>query len=76
MTDLLDYDTLPPETGSIITPAMKKREDDIVWSIELKGRRIYVYPKNLNCRRANCSETRHAESFEKFGGVTRWVNRN
>ncbi len=43
VTELLDYSTLRPETGSFVTPAMKKREDDIVWSIELKGQRIYLY---------------------------------
>jgi len=43
VTELLDYATLRPETGSFITPAMKKREDDVVWSIELKGQRIYLY---------------------------------
>lgn len=43
VADLLDYTTLRPETGSFITPSMKKREDDIVWSIELKGQRMYLY---------------------------------
>lgn len=43
VAELLDYATLRPETGTFITPAMKKREDDIVWSIELKGQRIYLY---------------------------------
>ncbi len=43
LSELLDYGSLRPETGSFITPAMKKREDDIVWSIELKGQRIYLY---------------------------------
>ncbi|MBV5334158.1 Rpn family recombination-promoting nuclease/putative transposase, partial [bacterium] len=43
ITELLDYATLRPEPGSFITPAMKKREDDIVWSIELQGQRLYLY---------------------------------
>ena len=43
LTELLDYSTLRPQPGSFITPAMKKREDDIVWSIELQGQRIYLY---------------------------------
>jgi predicted transposase/invertase (TIGR01784 family) len=43
LSELLDYGTLRPETGNFITPAMKKREDDVVWSIELKGQRIYLY---------------------------------
>jgi predicted transposase/invertase (TIGR01784 family) len=43
VSELLDYATLRAESGSFITPAMKKREDDIVWSIELKGQRIYLY---------------------------------
>lgn len=43
LSELLDYSSLRPEPGSFITPAMKKREDDVVWSIELKGQRIYLY---------------------------------
>ena len=43
VTELLDYSTLRPVPGSFITPAMKKREDDVVWSIELQGQRIYLY---------------------------------
>lgn len=43
VSELLDYSSLRRETGSFITPAMKKREDDVVWSIELKGQRIYLY---------------------------------
>lgn len=43
LSELLDYGSLRPETGSFVTPAMKKREDDIVWSIELKGQRLYLY---------------------------------
>ena len=34
VTELLDYSTLRRETGSFITPAMKRREQDVVWSIE------------------------------------------
>ena len=43
LTELLDYRTLRPEAGSFITPAMKKREEDIVWSVELQGQRLYLY---------------------------------
>jgi hypothetical protein len=43
VTERLDYATLRPETGNFITPAMKKREDDVVWSIELQGQRVYLY---------------------------------
>ncbi len=43
VTELLDYDTLRSEAGSFITPAMKKRENDVVWSVELQGQRIYLY---------------------------------
>jgi hypothetical protein len=43
VTELLNYATLRPETGTFITPAMKKREEDVVWSIELQGQRIYLY---------------------------------
>ncbi len=43
LAPLLDYATLCRETGSFITPAMKQREDDIVWSVELSGQRIYLY---------------------------------
>ena len=42
VSELLDYGSLRRETGSFVTPAMKKREDDIVWSIELTGQRIYL----------------------------------
>jgi hypothetical protein len=38
---LLDYAT--PGVRQLHHPAMKKREDDIVWSIELKGQCIYLY---------------------------------
>ena len=43
VSELLDYATLRPQPGSFVTPAMKQREDDIVWSIELQGQRIYLY---------------------------------
>ncbi len=43
MSELLDYSTLQRENGSFVTPAMKKREDDIVWSVELQGQRVYLY---------------------------------
>ena len=40
---LLDYTTLRLENGNYVTPAMKPRADDLVWSVELQGRRIYLY---------------------------------
>lgn len=43
LSELLDYATLRPEPGSFITPAMKRREDDVVWSVELQGQRIFLY---------------------------------
>lgn len=43
VAELLNYATLRPETGNFITPAMKKREQDVVWSVELHGQRIYLY---------------------------------
>lgn len=43
VSELLDYQTLRPEPGSFVTPAMKPREDDIVWSVELGGQRVYLY---------------------------------
>ncbi len=43
VTELLDYTTLRSEPGNFITPAMKKRENDVVWSIKLQGQRIYLY---------------------------------
>ena len=43
LAPLLDYASLRRETGSFITPAMKQREDDIVWSVELSGQRVYLY---------------------------------
>jgi hypothetical protein len=43
VSELLDYTTLRLESGNYVTPAMKPRADDIVWSVELQGRRIYLY---------------------------------
>ena len=43
VSELLDYATLRLESGNYVTPAMKQREDDIVWSVELQGERIYLY---------------------------------
>lgn len=43
VTELLEYATLRPEPRTFFTPAMKKREEDVVWSIELQGQRIYLY---------------------------------
>ena len=40
---LLDYTTLRLENGNYVTPAMQPRADDIVWSVELQGQRIYLY---------------------------------
>ena len=40
---MLDYTTLRLESGNYVTPAMKPRADDLVWSVELQGRRIYLY---------------------------------
>ncbi|WP_374754322.1 hypothetical protein [Aquaspirillum sp. LM1] len=45
MSALLDYTTLRLENGNYVTPAMKPRADDLVWSVELQGSRIYL------CRR-------------------------
>ena len=43
VSELLDYTTLRLESGNYVTPAMKPRADDLVWSVELQGRRIYLY---------------------------------
>ena len=43
IAELLDYKTLRKESGKYITPAMKRREQDVVWSIKLNGLRIYLY---------------------------------
>jgi predicted transposase/invertase (TIGR01784 family) len=43
VSELLDYTTLRLENGNYVTPAMKPRADDVVWSVELQGRRIYLY---------------------------------
>lgn len=43
LAERLDFATLRPEKGSFVTPAMKQREDDIVWSVSLQGQRIYLY---------------------------------
>ncbi len=43
VSELLDYTTLRLENGNYVTPAMKPRADDLVWSVELQGRRIYLY---------------------------------
>ena len=40
---LLDYTTLRLENGNYVTPAMTPRADDLVWSVELQGSRIYLY---------------------------------
>lgn len=41
--ELLDYRTLRLESGNYVTPAMNPRADDVVWSVELQGQRIYLY---------------------------------
>ncbi|MEY4979259.1 MAG: hypothetical protein RLZZ352_1529 [Pseudomonadota bacterium] len=43
VSELLDYTTLRLESGNYVTPAMKPRSDDVVWSVELRGERIYLY---------------------------------
>ncbi|KJS65039.1 MAG: hypothetical protein JM57_13280 [Comamonadaceae bacterium BICA1-1] len=43
VSELLEYDTLQRENASFVTPAMKQREDDVVWSVKLSGQRIYLY---------------------------------
>ena len=43
VSELLDYTTLRLENCNYVTPAMKPRADDLVWSVELQGRRIYLY---------------------------------
>jgi Putative transposase, YhgA-like/Domain of unknown function (DUF4351) len=43
IAELLGYETLRKESGKYITPAMKKREQDVVWSIELNRQKIYLY---------------------------------
>src|SRR3990167_2413335 len=40
---LLDYSALRLENGHYVTPAIRRRDDDIVWSVELSGERIYLY---------------------------------
>ncbi|WP_044412820.1 Rpn family recombination-promoting nuclease/putative transposase [Thiomicrospira microaerophila] len=39
----LDFSLLQKENGSFITPAMKKRDSDVVWSAKLKGSEQDVY---------------------------------
>ncbi|WP_052501683.1 Rpn family recombination-promoting nuclease/putative transposase [Thiomicrospira microaerophila] len=39
----LDFSSLQKENGSFITPAMKKRDSDVVWSAKLKGSEQDVY---------------------------------
>jgi len=43
VSELLEYDTLRRENASFVTPAMKQREDDVVWSVKLSGQRVYLY---------------------------------
>jgi predicted transposase/invertase (TIGR01784 family) len=40
---LLDFSTLRIENGSYITPAMKQREDDVVWSVQMGEDTLYLY---------------------------------
>lgn len=41
----LDFNSLKKENGSFITPAMKKRDSDVVWSVKLKHseQTIFLY---------------------------------
>lgn len=43
LSALLDYSTLRLESGNYVTPAMKPRADDVVWSVAWQGERIYLY---------------------------------
>lgn len=45
LVENLDFATLKKENGSFITPAMKKRDSDVVWSAQLKNtdQTIYLY---------------------------------
>ena len=38
----LDYATLRRENGHYVTPALKQREQDVVWSVRLAGLALYL----------------------------------
>ncbi len=40
---LLDFSTLKLANGSYVTPAMKQREDDVVWSVSMGDNTLYLY---------------------------------
>lgn len=40
---LLDFSTLKLANGSYVTPAMKQREDDVVWSVSMGDSTLYLY---------------------------------
>lgn len=40
---LLDFSTLKLANGSYVTPAMKQREDDVVWSVSMGDTTLYLY---------------------------------
>lgn len=43
LVKLLDFDTLKLANGSYVTPAMKQREDDVVWSVSMGDTTLYLY---------------------------------
>jgi len=43
LAELLDFTTLTRVNGSFVTPAMKSREDDIIWSVQMGEARLYLY---------------------------------
>lgn len=43
LVELLDFSTLKLASGSYVTPAMKQREDDVVWSVSMGDATLYLY---------------------------------
>jgi len=43
LVQLLDFSTLKLVSGSYVTPAMKQREDDLVWSVSMGDATLYLY---------------------------------
>ncbi|HQT05098.1 MAG TPA: Rpn family recombination-promoting nuclease/putative transposase [Thiotrichales bacterium] len=43
LVSLLDFSTLKLASGSYVTPAMKQREDDVVWSVSMGESTLYLY---------------------------------
>ena len=43
LVKLLDFGTLTLANGSYVTPAMKQREDDVVWSVSMGDTTLYLY---------------------------------